>query len=42
MLGGVRGAPEQEKKVLCEVEWEKPAADGGERGCDCAPFSWLV
>ena len=30
MLGGVRGAPEQEKKVLCDGEREKSAADGGE------------
>src|SRR4028118_1850335 len=42
MLGGVREAPEHEKKVFCEGEWEKSATDGGEKGYDFAPFSWLV
>ena len=42
MLGGVREAPEQEKKVLYEGEREKSATYGGEKGCDFAPFSWLV
>ena len=42
MLGGVREALEQEKKVLCEGEWEKSATGGGEMGYIFAPFFWLV
>lgn len=42
MLGGVREAPEHEKKVLCEGEWEKSGPDRGEKGYDYASFSWLV
>ena len=42
MLGGVREAPEHEKKVLREGEWEKSATDGGEKGYVFALFTWLV